>query len=113
MGFYCKIIKSQKSKLTRFLPVSALAGAGMIHFVRADWTEEAFIELEEFTGSKHGGHDDICDTLSSGIAALNRGVEIPIMSLPNLSSPGTSLPSFNGAYSQGKSSFTLPTFNIK
>lgn len=113
MGFYCKIIKSQKSKLTRFLPVSALAEAGMIHFVRADWTEESFIELEEFTGSKHGGHDDICDTLSSGIAALNRGVEIPVMSLPNLSSPGTSLPSFNGAYSQGKSSFTLPTFNIK
>ncbi len=113
MGFYCKVIKSQKSKLTRFLPVSALAEAGRIQYCRAPWNEEFLVELENFNGEKNGFHDDICDTMSTGIAALNQGVEIPIMSLPNLTSTGNSMTSFHNSYSQGKTSFSLPTFNIK
>lgn len=113
MGYYCKVIRSQKAKLTRFLPVSALAEAGKIQFVRGEWLEDAFIELEEFTGSKHGGHDDICDTLSSGIAALNQGVSLPTMSIPNLSAQNQPTQSFYNAYHNNASTFTMPTFNIK
>ena len=113
MGYYCKIIRSQKAKLTRFLPVSALAESGRIQFVKAGWLDEALKELENFTGEKHGGHDDICDTLSSGISALNQGIELPSMVIPNIQVSGQPLPSFHSSYGKNQGNFTLPTFNIK
>ena len=112
-GYYCKVIKSQKTKLTRFLPVSALAEAGRIQFVKSSWLDEALKELENFTGGKNDGHDDICDTMSTGIAALNQGVELPTMILPNILVSGQPLQSFHNSYGKNQGNFTLPTFNIK
>lgn len=113
MGFYVKLVKTQKSKLTRFLPFSSLAEAHRVRFVKADWLEECFKELEVFTGTRNGFHDDICDTLSDAVLVLNQIKEIPLMTLPNLSMSGHSTPSFHNSYGQGKTSFTLPSFNIK
>lgn len=113
MGFYVKLVKTQKSKLTRFLPFSSLAEAGRVRFVKADWLEECFKELEVFTGTRNGFHDDICDTLSDAVLVLNQTKDIPIMTLPNLTMSGQPSSSFSTSYSQGKTSFSLPTFNIK
>ena len=38
----CKIIRPNKSKRTRFLAFSAIAEAGYVNVVRADWNEEFF-----------------------------------------------------------------------
>jgi predicted phage terminase large subunit-like protein len=86
MGMHCKLMKTSKSKLTRFLPVSAIAQAGMLDFVDDDWTEEMLKELENFNGDKDNGKDDQADALSDAIAALNQGIDLPNMSysIPNV-----------------------------
>ncbi len=113
MGFYVKLVKTNKSKLTRFLPFSSLAEAGRVRFCRAEWLEECFGELEVFSGTRNGFHDDICDTLSDAVLVLNQTKDIPIMTLPNLTMSGQPSSSFSTSYGQGKTSFSLPTFNIK
>ena len=87
MGMPCRIMPTNKSKLTRFLPVSAIAQAGMLDFVNEEWTEEMLKELENFTGEKNNGKDDQADALSDCIRALNIGQELPTLSytLPNFS----------------------------
>jgi len=85
LGVSCRIVKSNKSKLLRFLPFSALAEAGVVQFVKSEWLEEAFEELENFNGAKNHGKDDICDTLSDAIYVLNQGgAELPQFTLPDL-----------------------------
>lgn len=116
LGFYVKLVKTNKSKLTRFLPFSSLAEAGRIRFVKAEWLEECFKELEVFSGTRNGFHDDICDTLSDAILSLNQGVDIPTMRIPNISIGNSPQQSFHQSYSQSQGSggtFTIPTFNIK
>lgn len=112
-GFYTKFVKTNRSKLTRFMPFSALAQAGKVQFVKAEWLEEAFKELEVFSGTKNGFHDDICDTLADAVVVLNQTKEIPIMSAPNISVPK---PVYGGnMYGGGYKStpiFTAPTFNF-
>lgn len=113
LGVYCKVIKSQKNKLQRFLPFSAIAEAGYSRVVEADWNDDWFEEAERFNGRKHNGHDDMCDAVSLAIEALNSGPEeLPIMTIPNIQVSG-SLPSFHNSYGQNRGNFTLPTFNIK
>lgn len=85
LGTSCKLIRPTKSKRSRFLAFSAISEAGFVHVVRADWNEEFFNELEEFTGLKRGERDDIVDTCSDAIIALNQTVELPAFSLPDLS----------------------------
>lgn len=80
LGMPCRIMKTNKAKLLRFLPVSAIAQAGLIDFVKADWTEDILKEMENFNGEKNNGKDDMCDCMSDAIAALNSGVEIPNLS---------------------------------
>ena len=90
VGVYCKVIRSNKNKLQRFLPFSALAEAGYSRVVEADWNEEWFEEAERFNGKKNNGHDDICDAVSLGVEALNSGVDLPVFSVPtDLSTPTT------------------------
>lgn len=115
MGFYVKLVKTNKAKLTRFLPFSALSEAGRVRFVKSEWLEEAFKELEVFSGVRNGFHDDICDTLSDAIIVLNQGTTIPTMSLSSINiSPSPNSQSFLQTYNQNAAaSFSLPTFNIK
>lgn len=88
LGIECRLDKMNKSKRTRFMPVSSLAQAGWFKVVRADWNDTAFEELERFNGEKHNGHDDICDTLSTAVSVLNKGLlEIPSFTLPDFSMP--------------------------
>ena len=105
MGIMCRLVKTNKSKLTRFLPFSSLAEAGFIQFVKADWLEEAFTELENFNGEKNNGKDDICDTVSDAILVLNQDVALPSFSLPSVITPQQ--PSFQGF---NNSNINLQTF---
>lgn len=114
-GFYVKLVKTNKTKLTRFLPFSALAEAGRVRFVKSEWLEEAFKELEVFSGTRNGFHDDICDTLADAVLALNQVQDIPTIVAPNIS---VSQPSYGGLMSgsknyQGSGQFSIPTFNFK
>jgi predicted phage terminase large subunit-like protein len=85
-GISCKTIRPHTAKRIRFLPFSAIAEAGFVQIVKADWNEEIFVEMEEFTGLKRNERDDYCDTVSDCIAALNMGAALPTsFSLPDLS----------------------------
>ena len=75
------MVKTNKAKLTRFLPVAAIAEAGFLNFVRAPWNDKAFEELENFNGERHNGHDDIADTLSDAILVLNQSRVMPELAL--------------------------------
>ena len=85
IGVNCKLIRPSKAKRTRFLPFSSVAEAGFVQVVRADWNEEFFCELEEFSGLKPKERDDIVDCCSDAIVALNTEVFIPDFTLPDLS----------------------------
>ena len=54
-------------KATRFGPASARAYKGLIAFVRADWNDWLFSQLEAFPDAKH---DDAADALSDLVDAL-------------------------------------------
>ncbi len=84
MGFYCKLSKPVKSKITRFAPFSSLAQAGFVHIVEADWNKDFFDELEVFDGDPKK-KDDIVDTCSDCILHLNRELQLPTFSLPDMS----------------------------
>lgn len=77
MGIFCKVIRSNKGKLQRFLPFSALSEAGFTKVVKAEWNEDFFEEAERFNGQKNNGHDDICDALALGVEILNQGNTLP------------------------------------
>jgi predicted phage terminase large subunit-like protein len=116
MGINCKLVRPSKSKRVRFLPFSAIAEAGFVNVVKADWNEEMFNELEQFTGLKPKERDDICDSVSDAVLALNQGLELPDFSLPDLSGspyPAASsitLPSYN--FSAGTNLPALPSFKF-
>jgi predicted phage terminase large subunit-like protein len=113
MGIICRVVKTNKSKLTRFLPVSAIAQAGFLQFVNADWTEEALIELENFNGEKNNGHDDIVDTISDGVLALNQGLEIPDFSLASVHHEASTIhQGYHSTSPQSQAFQSLPSFNL-
>ena len=99
MGVTCRIVRPSTSKRVRFLPFSAIAEAGYVQVVKADWNEEFFTELEEFTGLKRRERDDICDTCSDAVLALNKDTTIPAFTLPEIT----------GSSSFGFQSAELPT----
>ena len=107
LGVYCKVIRSNKNKLQRFLPFSAIAESGYSRVVKADWNDTWFEEAERFNGQKHNGHDDICDCVSLAVEALNQGMQLPEFSLPDLSSaPSIALPTVSSIPMSG---LTIPT----
>lgn len=87
IGVYCKVIRSNKNKLQRFLPFSAIAEAGYSKVVEAEWNETWFEEAERFNGRKNNGHDDICDAVSLAVEALNQARDVPNFTLPDFTSP--------------------------
>ena len=95
-GKSCKIIRPNKSKRTRFLAFSAIAEAGYVNVVRADWNEEFFNELEEFTGLKTRERDDMVDCCSDAVLALNQSTELPEFSLSSIDTTSSSTPIFQG-----------------
>lgn len=110
-GFTCKLVKPVKSKLVRFQPFASVTEARFVRVVRGDWNDAYFDQLEIFDGlGKH--HDDMVDATSDAFLTLNQGIELPIMSIPNISVAGQPLPSFHQSYGKNNS-FSLPTFNIK
>jgi predicted phage terminase large subunit-like protein len=84
MGIPCRVTRVSKSKLQRFLPFSAIAEAGYVQFVKSEWLETAFDELENFNGERNNGFDDICDCCSDAMVVLNQGAVLPMFTLPNL-----------------------------
>jgi len=95
MGIVCKLVKTNKSKLTRFLPFASIAEAGLVSFVRAEWNDEAFTELENFNGAKNNGKDDIADTLSDAVLSLNSSTQLPDFTLSSIDT-SSSAPLFQG-----------------
>jgi predicted phage terminase large subunit-like protein len=99
-GVVCKLLRPTKSKRTRFLPFSAIAEAGYLQVVRADWNEEFFNELEEFTGLKPKERDDQADASSDAVYWLNQGLELPTSFI---------LPDFTQATAFGFQSNEIPS----
>jgi predicted phage terminase large subunit-like protein len=77
IGVKCVVKPSQISKRVRFAPVSAIAEAGFLEVMEAEWNEECYVELEEFTGLVKRERDDIVDALSDAFYELNTGAEYP------------------------------------
>jgi predicted phage terminase large subunit-like protein len=83
LGFTCRLQRPVKSKVTRFAPFSSLAQAGFVNVVKAEWNKELFDELEIFNGDRKN-KDDICDCISDCITLLNKDVNLPTFSLPEM-----------------------------
>lgn len=81
-GINCKVLTPIKSKRSRFLPFSSIAQAGYVNVVRAEWNEEFFNELEEFTGLKRHERDDICDAVANATTVLAQESTLPEFYLP-------------------------------
>ena len=111
-GFTVRLIRPERGKLQRFLPFASVAEAGYVRIVNSSWTEEYVNELEQ-TEFNNKTHDDRADATSDCFWVLNRGVELPIMTLPNIQVSGQHLQSFHTSYGKNQGNFTLPTFNIK
>lgn len=110
VGAYCKVIRSNKNKLQRFLPFSAIAEAGYSNVVEADWNDDWFEEAERFNGKKNNGHDDMCDAVSLAVEAINSGSsEIPSFNLPDLSTSSPITSNFSSGLSLPSSGLSLPS----
>lgn len=107
LGIECYLIRPSTAKRTRFLPFSAISEAGFVNVVKADWNDTFYDELEAFSGLKRGERDDIVDCCSDAILTLNKQIQLPEFSLPDLSSgPTLSLPTTGSIPISG---LTIPT----
>ena len=109
LGFYCRLSRPVKGKIQRFAPFAAVAEGGYVQVVREVWNNDFHTELETFDGTS-GYKDDQADACSDAFVMLNKEVEIPHMSLPDLSSSNQQIHS--GSFSTNAEAFTLPTLNI-
>lgn len=107
-GFTVRLAKPVASKVTRFAPFSSVTQAGFVNVVRGDWNKEFFDELEIFDGDKKK-KDDIADACSDCFLHLNRGIELPVFSLPDLSTKNPV--SFLSA-SNNRSVVEIPSLNF-
>lgn len=73
-----------KSKLIRFRPLASVAQSGAVDVVIGEWNDWFFDELEAFRGDGKT-HDDGLDAAVSAFWYLNKSVELPVFSLPDLS----------------------------
>jgi len=69
-GFNVKKKVQSGKKTTRFSPFSAQLEAGNVYFVKGDWNEQVFKELESFPSKKV--HDDLVDAASESFDLLRR-----------------------------------------
>lgn len=85
-GIYAKScqVSGHSGKLQRFLPLCSLAQSGYLKVLKAEWNEEFFEELENFTGGRKG-HDDMVDAASDAFNTLARELHMPVIDLPDFS----------------------------
>lgn len=82
-GFYAKMKQTNKSKVTRFAPFAAIAEAGSVEVVTAEWNGDYFSELVRFDGSRNI-KDDMVDATSDAFHALSTDVHIPDFDVPDM-----------------------------
>lgn len=82
-GFYAKMKTTNKSKVTRFAPFAAVAEAGGIQVVTAEWNNEYFLELERFDGSRNV-KDDMVDATADAFHALSTDIYLPDFIVPDM-----------------------------
>ena len=87
MGYNCRLVKPQQSKATRFAPFSTISQAGIVDVVDGDWYNAFCTELENFEENNKNQKDDIVDAVSDAIFILNKQIQLPSFSVPNLSQP--------------------------
>jgi predicted phage terminase large subunit-like protein len=73
-----------KSKLIRFRPFASVCQSGAVSIMSDQWNDWFFDELEQFVGDGKT-HDDALDAAVSAFWGLQRGLELPAFSLPDLS----------------------------
>lgn len=82
-GFYARMKQTNKSKVTRFAPFAAVAEAGGVQVVTAEWNSEYFLELERFDGTRNV-KDDMVDATSDAFHALATDIHIPDFTVPTM-----------------------------
>lgn len=82
-GYYAKMKTTNKSKVTRFAPFAAVAEAGGIDVVTAEWNSDYFSELVRFDGSRNI-KDDMVDATSDSFHALSTDIHIPDFIVPEM-----------------------------
>jgi predicted phage terminase large subunit-like protein len=75
-GFTARIRPTNKSKVQRFAPFSALAEAGGVRVVEGSWNDEYLEELERFDGSRRV-KDDAVDSTGDGFSYLASDIHLP------------------------------------
>lgn len=83
-GFWAKLRSSNKSKVTRFMPVASAAEAGLMRYVIGGWNDAYFAEMEAFTGDR-ANKDDQVDATSDCFITLAQKLNMPIFSIPPMS----------------------------
>jgi predicted phage terminase large subunit-like protein len=104
MGFNVRLSKPVKSKVIRFAPFSSVTQAGFVNVVIGHWNTAFFDELEIFDGDPKK-KDDQVDCCSDAMLLLNKDIQLPVFSLPDLtgSNPfegsisGSNIPTFNSS----------------
>ena len=100
LGFVCRLVRPTKGKIQRFAPFAATAEGGFIDVVIGEWNNDFHNELETFDGSNKY-KDDQADGCSDAFHTLNKEVNLPLFTLPNMQQS-------NGYSSLGFSQATLP-----
>lgn len=72
-----------KSKLSRMQPFLNLAEAGYVKYVKGDWNDAFFNELEDFIDGNRQQKDDFWDSTATAAKALLRDITIPTFSIPS------------------------------
>jgi predicted phage terminase large subunit-like protein len=62
-------------KLARAVPVARAAAQGRVYYMKGDWNESFFTEIESFTGTTADDFDDQVDALSLGFTHLEGNVK--------------------------------------
>lgn len=92
-GLYARMRPSNKSKIVRFQPFVAASEAGLVRYVRGEWNDMYFSELESFDGSR-SNKDDMVDATSDAFITLAQKIQLPNF-LSGLQSASASLVSHN------------------
>ena len=82
-GFYARMKTTNKSKVTRFAPFAAVAEAGGVQVVTAEWNNDYFAELERFDGSRNV-KDDMVDATSDAFHSLSSDIWLPDFTVPEM-----------------------------
>jgi len=81
-GFHARVKTTNKNKVTRFAPFSAVSEAGFVTLVRGPWNDDYTDELEAFDGGRNK-KDDAVDATSDAYWALSQSITLPDFTLPN------------------------------